>query len=224
LHGSRRFGKSGRSSRKCLRNLLALFANEQQKREGALQQSILQEDAARFFNKPGASAAFSHWSKAAYWTIDEGVALILGRDPNLVTWEGIKPYVKRSLFASSFNRIRDLALRAKFLRQIENKMPPADFVAWALDLDLPVSEELLTELEKRGHVTDWKRRCEELQVQLEKQERELDELKQLRGDRSLGAEVTEERVAGLSLAASVPEREGSERLPIVPALPPASKG
>jgi hypothetical protein len=35
----------------------------------------------RFFNQPSAMADVNHWSKAAYWTLDEATALSLGRAP-----------------------------------------------------------------------------------------------------------------------------------------------
>ncbi len=40
-----------------------------------------QEELQRLFKGPGTKADFEHWSKAAYWTLDESVALSLGKKP-----------------------------------------------------------------------------------------------------------------------------------------------
>jgi hypothetical protein len=42
-----------------------------------------QEEGERFFNRPHANADFDHWSKAAHWTLDEAIALSLGKAPEV---------------------------------------------------------------------------------------------------------------------------------------------
>jgi hypothetical protein len=39
------------------------------------------EEAARFYNEPQARADFAHWLSMDFWTLDEAVALLLGRNP-----------------------------------------------------------------------------------------------------------------------------------------------
>lgn len=42
------------------------------------------EEKARFFNRANAEADLDHWSKTAYWTLDEAVALTFGKKPRVV--------------------------------------------------------------------------------------------------------------------------------------------
>lgn len=54
------------------------------------------EERKRFFNLPTANADIDYWSKQAYWSIDEAIALILGKDPRKVTWKNLEPYLSTS--------------------------------------------------------------------------------------------------------------------------------
>lgn len=44
------------------------------------------------FNLPLADASLKCWTELPSWTLDEAVALSLGKDPTLVTLESLKPY------------------------------------------------------------------------------------------------------------------------------------
>jgi hypothetical protein len=100
------------------------------------------EERDRFFNRPGAGADFVHWSKAAYWTIDEGVALILGRAPDVVNWESVRDYAHVSPFAGRYARLRDLALRAQESGQLVWRTEPRIFLAWAKRTNIEYPSEL----------------------------------------------------------------------------------
>src|SRR5580704_12116945 len=47
----------------------------------------------RFFNHPSCNADYSYWSRQAYWSIEEAIALILGKDPRKVSWEEVKKFI-----------------------------------------------------------------------------------------------------------------------------------
>lgn len=81
----------------------------------------------RFFNRPGAGADFVRWSKAAYWTIDEGVALLLGKAPEVVNWESVRDSADVSPFARRYAELRDLALRSQDSGQLTRRSVPALF-------------------------------------------------------------------------------------------------
>jgi hypothetical protein len=51
-----------------------------------------------FFNQPFCSADNSFWCKQPFWTIDEGICLVLGRDPRKVTWDSIRSHTKSSFY------------------------------------------------------------------------------------------------------------------------------
>lgn len=50
------------------------------------------EEASAFCNQPNAKADFDHWSKMAYWTLEEGGALLLGREPKRVNSQTLKDF------------------------------------------------------------------------------------------------------------------------------------
>jgi hypothetical protein len=43
------------------------------------------KEAARFYNQASASADFDFWTKHEYWTFEEALALLLGKNPEVVT-------------------------------------------------------------------------------------------------------------------------------------------
>ena len=115
------------------------------------------EEQARPFNMPNAKADFAHWSKATYWTLDEALALVFGRAPEIVTWKLVQPYTSTSNFAKEFARTRDLAIRAKTWNHLYDPVVPGIFLAWARRTGVAVPEALIGEVEARGIVVaDWK--------------------------------------------------------------------
>ena len=100
-------------------------------------------EAALFYNQRSASADFDYWLKAEYWTFDESVALLLGKEPTTVTWAAVKRELEvksgfmlfekpklASEFLLKYERLRNLALRAQAMTST-TKLQPADVIAWA---------------------------------------------------------------------------------------------
>jgi hypothetical protein len=115
-----------------------------------------EEEAKKWYNSPAVAADFEHWSKTAFWTIDEGVALTFGKSPDKITWDKIKSYVNVSKFARDFELCRDLALRAKALNQLASSNLPGFFLAWAKKLDITYPVELEDAVVARGNwIGDW---------------------------------------------------------------------
>ena len=95
--------------------------DEELAKEAAEQIALAEsEEQSRFFNQPYAKADVGHWSKTAYWTLDEAIALSLGKAPEQVTSETTKPFVDVSPFAHQYWRRRDLALRAAASKQLSD--------------------------------------------------------------------------------------------------------
>jgi hypothetical protein len=93
---------------------------------------------------------FGHWSKADNWTIDEGIALCLGRDPTYVSWERVQREVETSKFAFKYSRLRDLAMRSVQQGNLPDPVVPGMFVAWAERMDALIAPELKAALAARG--------------------------------------------------------------------------
>jgi hypothetical protein len=100
------------------------------------------EERDRFFNRPGAGADFVHWSRAAYWSIHEGVALLLGKAPDVVNWESVRDYAEVSPFAREYAKLRDLALRAQESGQLALRTEPSTFFDWAKRTGIEYPSEL----------------------------------------------------------------------------------
>jgi hypothetical protein len=114
------------------------------------------KEKARFFNRENAKADLDHWSKTAYWTLDEAVALTFGKETRVVNWAALKSYVRISAFAGRYSALRDLALRANATKQLYDPDLPGNFLGWAKRNDIAYPPELETKVIERGnHVGDW---------------------------------------------------------------------
>jgi hypothetical protein len=120
----------------------------------------------RFFNEPRALANVDYWSKAAHWTLDEWVALSLGRAPEVVNLENVERYASKHLdggqwsepspFAVEYKQRHELARRAIVWKKLFNPAPPLLFVAWAKSLDIAIPAQLISAVELRAPaMADW---------------------------------------------------------------------
>lgn len=137
-----------------------------------------EKEADHLFNQSYAVAThltYDHWSKAAYWTIEEAIALLLERNPKFLTFKSVQNDKKHSRIGIQFRELHDLATRAKEFGQLSNKNIPGFFVAWARRNRITMPTLLMDELDKHGvQVADWKSgyetensRANELVTQLE---------------------------------------------------------
>lgn len=148
--------------------LMELYREEKAKEEQERQEKTEWEERQRFFNQPGSAADFKHWGKAAYWSLEEAIALAFGKNPEAVTWKGVQEFTAISAFAKRFAQVRDLALRAKDLGQLHDHMLPGFFLAWARRNGVDVPEGLIEQVEKYGGVVaDWKDAYDRLKEQFD---------------------------------------------------------
>lgn len=137
------------------------------------------EEAARPFNAIGSPADFDHWSRCSYWTIEEAVALTLGREPSRATLKIVTTYAQFSPFAKTYLRLHDLARRAVSAQQLTEPTYLGPYIAWAKRLDLDVAPGLLAAVEARGvEVRDWKSLFDGLAPLHEKAKADIESLKQ----------------------------------------------
>jgi hypothetical protein len=133
----------------------ALYASEQEK-----------EEQERYFNQPDAVADYVHWSQCAHWTLDEAVALSLGREPRVVGINGVTAHAAAgSPFGREYLRRSDLVKRAREAGQLFEPTPPAHFLTWAKLRRLGYPKELEEALEARGHTfADMKKIADDLRA------------------------------------------------------------
>jgi hypothetical protein len=100
------------------------------------------EEKARFFNLPTAMADVAHWGRAATWTLEEAVALSLGRDPDRVSASTVEAFTNISAFASDYLKRRDLVRRALHAGVLVNPTSPGQFLTWMERNDFTAPDKL----------------------------------------------------------------------------------
>lgn len=125
-----------------------------------------QREAAHPFNAPAAHASpkdFDYYSKAAYWTLDEGVALLLARRPKSLNGQRIDKFKDNfSKTGIAFVEIRELADRAARAGQLGTTNSPGFFLAWAERNRFAVPDGLQAAIQNHGvQVGDWKTICDQ---------------------------------------------------------------
>lgn len=118
-------------------------------------QQMAQREAAQFYNQGRAKADFQYWSKMEHWEFDEAIALLLGKNPQVVSWAAMKPELKRNKplaetgFPRTYEKLRDLAERAAVMQV--PRLKPVDVVRWAQTIALfPVPESLRLLLDEKN--------------------------------------------------------------------------
>lgn len=133
------------------------LVKEEEKKESE-QRALSQKNAERrmWYNLPASAADFEHWSKAAYWTLDEGIALSFGKDPSKVSWKKLDPYRQISPFVAGYANRKDLAERAVAMKQLFQTNIPGFFLGWAKRNTFELPPQLLELVEQNGQiVADW---------------------------------------------------------------------
>jgi len=103
----------------------------------------------QFFNRPEAGADFSHWVCMAYWSAEEAVALILGKDPKRVNLINLDEYSTRvSPFIQRFKNLKELIDRAIEAEVVPKQPTPRQWVEWAKKNDFEIPNGLEEELEQ----------------------------------------------------------------------------
>lgn len=116
-----------------------------------------EEEDQRHYNQPRAAADFAYWSRMSYWTMDEAVALSLGKDPRIVKWDNVKGLVRVSTFAAEYEAKRTLVERAVFVEQLWEMTYPNLFLAWAGRMKFEVPGALIDAVTTLGiQIVDWK--------------------------------------------------------------------
>lgn len=183
--------------------LVAMAKKLEAEKAQAKQLQAMNKEQSFFFHQPDAQADFEHWSKAAYWSIDEAVALLLGKDPEIVTWAKIEPLKDESTFARDFARVRDLAMRSKEVNELTERNHPGRFLEWARQRNLKISGELIAAVEAAGvQIIDWQERYLRLKVEHDEQSKLTRELAKDLDDVVTRNTELQDRIAQLDSARS----------------------
>lgn len=110
-----------------------------------------EEERELFFNREESRADLKFWSKMAIWTLDEAVALSLGKDPAKVNSSSMSKSGERyvpvvwlqSEFPKEYARRTALVQRAKVAGMLRDEIEPEKFVRWAADVFDNLPDELI---------------------------------------------------------------------------------
>lgn len=107
----------------------------------------LEEDKAQFFSSPLNEASVVYWAKMSYWSIEEGVSLLLGKNPQKVSSEIMRERldqysVDNSPFVKLYLGILKLANQAVRSGVIGKSLHPSSFLVWANENNLEIPENL----------------------------------------------------------------------------------
>ena len=102
----------------------------------------------QFFNRPEAGADFSHWIRMAYWSAEEAVALILGKDPKRVNLVNLAEYCTQISPFIKFKNLKELIDRAIEAEVLPKQPTPRQSVEWAKKIDFEIPTDLEEELEQ----------------------------------------------------------------------------
>lgn len=108
---------------------------------------------ARFYNEPTADADYGHWGKVAAYSSAEAAALLLGKAPEVVTPESIKPFIQKFVFPKKYIQTYTLIDRAVSMGELRSKsdlIKPADFLEWAKEMQLDIPNGLVDAIEGRS--------------------------------------------------------------------------
>jgi len=165
------------------------------------------EKADQKFNRPSAMADFDHWSKAAQWSLDEAIALSLGRNPNTLNWAIAESQDWSSTFANLYEQRRDLTLRAKAQNYLTDPVKPGRFLGWAKQYDISYPDELEELVIARGNnIENWQETIDQLQAAHKDHLSALE--RNIESQQSQLAKLTTERDA---LLAKIEELEATDR-------------
>lgn len=134
-----------------------VYQEERRRFTAELATKAQREEDQRYFNQPSAMANYAHWTKCAHWSIDEAIALSVGRDPSALRWETVKSMTHISSLAREYAQRRDLAMRAVVWKQLFDPVLPTIFLAWASQYQIAVPPELTEGVQRFGGlIANWK--------------------------------------------------------------------
>ncbi len=84
-------------------------------------------------------ADYPHWIKMSYWTLDEGVALLLGLNPKYTSWDLMKQFLDTpDTVPRDYSDLRDIVLRAQATQKITDPVLPLIFIEWAASANIEI--------------------------------------------------------------------------------------
>ncbi len=118
---------------------------------------------------------FNDWIKISLWSLEESIALLLARNPEVVQWNELHEFIANHLggifededdrFCSDYLKLRDLVLKGLDNQEIGEFNTPSYFIQWATNKCVEIPEPLQTILTEKGHFFEqWKNDYDSLKL------------------------------------------------------------
>jgi hypothetical protein len=104
-------------------------------------------DAKRLYNSHHADADYIHWGAMDSWTLDEAIALSLGKNPKIINWDFVYEFTLICKEAKEYEQRRDLLASAIPLGSLTDPVSPSLFLRWAMAKHLKVPQPLVTQVD-----------------------------------------------------------------------------
>lgn len=129
-----------------------------------------------FYARVTAEMDVDHWSRTAYWTVEEAAALSLGKDPREVTRLKVEAIRPPNRFASEYLARLDILERAQTMHQLYHSTNLTRFLAWIEHTRFPMPEALVDAAKAIHRLeVDWKGEYQKLKEKFEKYAQETSE-------------------------------------------------
>lgn len=108
------------------------------------------EIAGYWYNQDYAKADFSYWIKMPFWSLEEGLILVSGRDPRFVSLAKIEEKNKSGSYARWLRDTLEIAKRCVQVETLMTQNAPVVFLSWAKDSSFCIPNTLDESLEQFG--------------------------------------------------------------------------
>lgn len=122
------------------KQLRDVYLSIKKRDENFLKKYEEEQDKKHFFNKPDYQADYVYWSKQAFWSIEEGITLLLNREPRKVSWDTLSHHTATSSLARKFKELYELANRYVICKKLHKHATPESFLMWAekMQINIPI--------------------------------------------------------------------------------------
>ncbi|MDB3945442.1 hypothetical protein N9444_05990 [Gammaproteobacteria bacterium] len=96
-----------------------------------------------FFNRTESEADFDHWGGMPYWTPEEAVSLLFGKEPMRVNSESLGQLDSSLSFVNNYQRRLDQIVRAIEVGLMQEQITPESLVRWATQTRIECPADLI---------------------------------------------------------------------------------
>lgn len=100
----------------------------------------------RLYNSQHSDADYTHWGAMDSWTLDEAVALSLGKNPRIINWDFVYEFTLICKEAKEYERRRELIASAIPLENLTDPVSPSLFLTWAIEKHIDIPQKLATQV------------------------------------------------------------------------------